>query len=55
MAAPDETLVGEAIKRNVTLSEAADPARIAGLLRGFAGALEGMAAEDILAARIALP
>jgi len=55
LAAPDDSLLVEAIKRNVTLSEAADPARIAGLLRGFAGALEGMAAEDILAARIALP
>jgi len=55
LAAPDDRLLVEAINRNVTLSDDADPARVAALLRGFAGMLDGAPAEDILAGRIALP
>ncbi len=52
---PDNALLVEAIGRNVTLADPADPAAVAALLRGFANALGALAAEDLLAARIALP
>jgi cytochrome b pre-mRNA-processing protein 3 len=55
LAQPDDAALVEAIGRNVTLAEPARPTMVAGLLRGFADALESLDAEDLLAARIALP
>ena len=55
LAQPDDTALVEAVVRNVTLAEGAAPARVAALLRGFADALESASADDLLAARIALP
>lgn len=54
-ATGDEAVLVEAIQRNVSLTDAAHPAVVARLLRGFADHLEETAAADILAARIALP
>lgn len=53
--ADDDTALIEAIKRNVSLAETGEPARVAALLRGFAKALAKLDADDILAARITLP
>jgi len=50
----DEALVA-AVNRNVSLGDKGNPPRVAALLRGFAGALDAASAEDLLAARIALP
>jgi cytochrome b pre-mRNA-processing protein 3 len=50
----DEALVA-AVDRNVSLGDKGNPPRVAALLRGFAGALDAASAEDLLAARIALP
>jgi len=50
----DEALVS-AVDRNVSLGDKGNPPRVAALLRGFAGALDAASAEDLLAARIALP
>ena len=50
----DEALVA-AVNRNVSLGDKGNPPRVAALLRGFAGALDTASAEDLLAARIALP
>jgi len=55
LARPDDVALIEAIERNVTLANKADPARIAALLRGFAQALDAAGAEEILAGRIVLP
>lgn len=51
----DDTALVAAIERNVSLSENGNPAAIAALLRGFAEALDATGADDLLAARIALP
>jgi len=50
----DEALVA-AVNRNVSLGDKGNPPRVAALLSGFAGALDAASAEDLLAARIALP
>jgi len=50
----DEALVA-AVDRNVSLGDKGNPPKVAALLRGFAGALDAASAEDLLAARIALP
>ncbi|MBC2670687.1 ubiquinol-cytochrome C chaperone family protein [Novosphingobium piscinae] len=55
LAAADPAALEEAIARNVTLGEDGRPARIAALLRGLAGSLAQVSAEDLLAARITLP
>ena len=55
LARPDNAMLVEAVGRNVTLNEPANPAAVAGLLRGFADALALLGAEDMRAARIVLP
>lgn len=55
LAAPDDALLTEAVARNVTLAEEADPARAAALLREFASSLADTSAADVLAGRITLP
>ncbi|HEY6868647.1 MAG TPA: ubiquinol-cytochrome C chaperone family protein [Novosphingobium sp.] len=55
LAQPDDAALVEAIERNVTLAPAGNPGRVAALLRGFVSALASASADDILAARIALP
>lgn len=51
----DDSALVAAIERNVSLGGNGDPAAIAALLRGFAEALDATGADDLLAARIALP
>jgi len=51
----DDAALVAAIERNVSLADNGNPAGIAALLRGFARALDAAAADDLLAARIALP
>lgn len=50
----DAALV-EAIERNVAFGDKPAPAAVAALLRGYADALALLSAEDLRAARIALP
>jgi len=50
----DEALI-EAIGRNVSMSENGNPAAVAGLLRGFVGALARASSEDLLSGRFDLP
>lgn len=54
-AQTNDKALAEAIERNVTLREGASPAPVAHLLRGFVTSLDEASADDILAARIALP
>jgi len=51
----DDAALVAAIERNVSLADNGNPAAIAALLRGFARALDAASADDLLAARIALP
>ena len=55
LAQPDDTALVAAIERKVSLGENGNPAAVATLLRGFASALDAAPAEELLAARIALP
>ena len=52
-AAADVALV-EVARRNVTMSEAGDPAKVAARLRALADCLDGLSGEELLAGRIAL-
>jgi len=55
LAEADDAALVAAVERNMSWSANGDPARVAALLRGFAAALDQTAADDLLAARIALP
>jgi cytochrome b pre-mRNA-processing protein 3 len=55
LAQADDAALVAAVERNVSLDNSGNPARIAALLRGFAGALAAVPADDLLAARIVLP
>jgi cytochrome b pre-mRNA-processing protein 3 len=55
LADDDDTKLVDAIERNVSLTEGADKARIAALLRGFVANLDAANGNDLLAARISLP
>jgi cytochrome b pre-mRNA-processing protein 3 len=55
LADPAPDALDQAISRNVTMSEAGSPQRIAALLRGLVAALDATGADDLLAARITLP
>lgn len=52
MAADEEDALAEAVRRNVTLNEDADPAALAASLRQFSGALAQTAPDDLVAGRI---
>jgi cytochrome b pre-mRNA-processing protein 3 len=54
LALPDDTALQQALTRNATLAEGADPAPAAALLRHFAATLAGTSAEDLMAGRFAL-
>lgn len=55
LALPDDAALVAAIERNVSLADNGQPAAVAALLRDFARTLDATPAEDLLAARIALP
>lgn len=55
LADAESDALEQAIARNVTLGEAGDPGRVAAMLRGFVATLDTTGADDLLAARIALP
>ncbi len=48
-----ETALAEVAARNVTMTEAGDPAKIAARLRALANCLDGLSGEELLAGRIA--
>lgn len=55
LALPDDAALTAAVERNVSLGAAGSPPRVAALVRALAQALDATPAEELLAARIALP
>ena len=55
LADADDAALVDAIERNVAFGERPDAAKVAGLVRGYAGALDAVSADDLRAARIVLP
>ena len=55
LADADDAALVDAIERNVAFGERPDAAKVAELVRGYAGALDAVSADDLRAARIVLP
>ena len=55
LAEADDAVLVAAVERNVTMGPSGNPARVAALMRSLTGLLDTASADDILAARIALP
>jgi len=54
LASRDDTLLGAALERNVTMAEGRETASLARRLRAFAAKLAGLGGDEVLAGRIVL-